>query len=62
MNEKAVDYLDLMARTAAEERANQGIDNGMPEPEEEPAVDYLAMSRIWQEELNRKNSRRKMEN
>ena len=44
---KYVDYLDLLARRAEEERPEQEQDSVMPEPRGEQAVDYLAASRAW---------------
>ena len=48
--EKVVDYLDLIARAAAEERAERDEESVLPEPAGEQGVDYLAVSRAWKEE------------
>lgn len=48
--EKVVDYLDLIARAAAEERAERDEESVLPEPAGEQVVDYLAVSRAWKEE------------
>lgn len=45
-----VDYLDLIARAAAEERAERDEESVLPEPAGEQVVDYLAVSRAWKEE------------
>lgn len=48
--EKVVDYLDLIARAAVEERAERDEESVLPEPAGEQVVDYLAVSRVWKEE------------
>ena len=48
--EKVVDYLDLIARAASEERAERDEESVLPEPAGEQVVDYLAVSRAWKEE------------
>lgn len=50
MDENAVDYLDLIARAAEEDRAERNKGSVMPEPAGEQAVDYLAVSKAWQED------------
>ena len=50
MDEKVVDYLDLIARAAEEDRAERNIRNVLPEPAGEQVVDYLAVSKAWQED------------
>ncbi len=48
--EPVVDYLDLIARAAEEERAQRNVDSVLPEPAGEQIVDYLAVSKAWQED------------
>ncbi len=48
--EPAVDYLEAVARFAAEERGTRVDDAVLPEPAGEPVVDYLAISEQWKEE------------
>ena len=50
MSEKVVDYLDLIARAAADDRAEQDRKAVLPEPAGEQVVDYLAVSEKWKEE------------
>ena len=49
-NTDCVDYLDAVARFAAEERDSRGDPAVMPEPAGEQVVDYLAVSEQWKEE------------
>ena len=60
MNEKPVDYLELIARAAAEDRAE--CKSVMPEPAGEQVVDYMAVSKAWQEQLGRMDSGKDIEN
>lgn len=53
MNDKAVDYLDLIARAAAEDRAERDQESVQTEPVGEQVVDYLAVSEAWKEEKAR---------
>ena len=57
--EPVVDYLDLVARAAAEDRAERDQESVLPEPAGEQVVDYLAVSKTWKEQRgwmdNRKN-------
>ena len=48
--EPIVDYLDLIARAAEEDRAQRNVDSVLPEPAGEQIVDYLAVSKAWQED------------
>lgn len=48
--EPVVDYLDALARFAAEERDVRVDPAVMPEPAGEQVVDYLAVSEKWKEE------------
>lgn len=48
--EPVVDYLDAVARFAAEERDANVDPAVMPEPAGEQVVDYLAVSEKWKEE------------
>ena len=50
MDEKAVDYLDLIAQAEAEDRAERNTRGILPEASGEQVVDYLAVSKAWQEE------------
>ena len=50
MSGKAVDYLDLIARAAAEDRAERDQESVLPEPAGEQVVDYLAVSKAWKEQ------------
>lgn len=50
MGEKTVDYLDLVSRFDAEERASQREQVVLPESAGEQVVDYLAVSKLWKEE------------
>ena len=50
MSGKAVDYLDLIACASEEERAQRNVESVLPEPAGEQVVDYLAVSKAWQEE------------
>ena len=50
MSEKVVDYIDLVSRYDAEERASRGEQVVLPEPAGEQVVDYLAVSKAWKEE------------
>ena len=45
-----VDYLDAVARFAAEDRDARVDPAVMPEPAGEQVVDYLAVSEKWKEE------------
>ena len=45
-----VNYLDAVARFAAEERDAQVAPAVLPEPAGEQVVDYLAVSEKWKEE------------
>ena len=45
----SVDYLDLIARVEAEDRAGREEDSLLPEPAGEQVVDYLAVSKQWEE-------------
>ncbi len=47
--DRVVDYLDLVARAAAEERAERDQEALMPEPAGEQMVDYIAVSKAWKE-------------
>ncbi len=49
MDEKVVDYLALIAQVAAEDRAERNTGSVLPEVSEEQVVDYLAVSKAWQE-------------
>ena len=49
-NEAVVDYMDAVARFAAEERDARVDPAVMPEPAGEQVVDYLAVSEKWKEE------------
>ena len=49
-NEAVVDYLDAVARCAAEDRDARVDPAVMPEPAGEQVVDYLAVSEKWKEE------------
>jgi len=53
MNEKIVDYFDLIARAAEEDKAERDRKTVLPEPAGEPVVDYLAVSKAWKEEQGR---------
>ena len=59
MNDKAVDYLELIARAAAEDRAERDVESVLSEPAGEQVVDYLAVSKAWQEERGRMDNREK---
>ena len=48
--EPVVDYLDVVARFAAEDRDARVDPAVMPEPAGEQVVDYLAVSEKWKEE------------
>ena len=48
--EPVVDYMDAVARFAAEERDTRVAPAVMPEPAGEQVVDYLAVSEKWKEE------------
>ena len=48
--EPVVDYMDAVARFAAEERNTRVAPAVMPEPAGEQVVDYLAVSEKWKEE------------
>ena len=50
MSDKTVDYLDLVARAAAGDRAERDQETVMPEPAGEQVVDYMAVSKAWKEE------------
>ena len=45
----SVDYLDLIAKVEAEDRARREEDSLLPEPAGEQVVDYLAVSKQWEE-------------
>ena len=45
----SVDYLDLIARVEAEDRAGREEDSLLPEPAGEQVVDYTAVSKQWEE-------------
>ncbi len=49
-NEAVVDYLDAVARFAAEERDARVDPAVLPEPAGEQVVDYLSVSEKWKEE------------
>lgn len=49
MSDKAVDYLHMIARAAAEDRAERDQETVLPEPAGEQVVDYLAVSEAWKE-------------
>ena len=51
--EPVVDYLDAVARFAAEERDARVDPAVLPEPAGEQVVDYLAVSEKWKEEMVR---------
>lgn len=53
MSDKAVDYLDMIARAAEEDRAESDQESVLPEPAGEQVVDYLAVSEAWKEEKAR---------
>ena len=55
--EPVVDYLDAVARFAAEERDARVDPAVMPEPAGEQVVDYLAVSRAWEKELAARGER-----
>ena len=48
--ESVVDYLDLIARAAEEDLAQRNVDFVLPGPAGEQIVDYLAVSKAWQED------------
>lgn len=50
MSDKTVDYLDLVARAAAEDHTERDQETVMPEPAGEQVVDYMAVSKAWKEE------------
>ena len=50
MNKDCVDYLELIARAAEEDKAERGGEAVLPEPAGEKVVDYLAVSKAWKEE------------
>ena len=45
-----MDYMVLISRFDAEERASRGEQVVLPEPAGEQVVDYLAVSKLWKEE------------
>ena len=45
----SVDYLDLIARVEAEDRAGREKESLLPEPTGERVVDYMAVSKQWEE-------------
>ena len=47
--EPVVDYLDLIARATEEDRAQRNVENDLPESAGEQIVDYIAVSKAWQE-------------
>ena len=49
MKNNSVDYMDLMARAAEEDRAARNEEMLLPESAGEQVVDYLAVSRQWKE-------------
>ena len=51
--EPIVDYLDLIARATEEDLAQRNVDSVLPEPAGEQIVDYLAVSKAWQEDRGR---------
>ncbi len=57
MSEKSVDYLDVIARIAEEDRRKQDSwgqqDVSFPEPQGEKVIDYLAVSKEWKKQRNR---------
>jgi hypothetical protein len=53
MSDKAVDYLDMIARAAAEDRVERDQESVLPEPVGEQVVDYLTVSEAWKEEKAR---------
>ena len=59
MSEKVVDYLEQIARAAAEDRAERDVESVLPEPAGEQVVDYLAVSRAWQEDRGWMDNREK---
>ena len=59
MSEKVVDYLDLIARAAAEDRAKREQKAVLPEPAGEQVVDYMAVSKAWKEERGWMDNRQK---
>ena len=48
-NEIGVDYLELLAKAAEEDRAKRGEEVVLPEPQGEKTVDYIAVSKQWKE-------------
>lgn len=62
MSEKAVDYLELIARAAAENQAERDVESVLPEPAGEQVVDYLAVSKAWQEDRGWMDNREKTGN
>ncbi len=49
MKKDCVDYLELIARAAEEDKAEYGGETVLPEPAGEQVVDYLAVSERWKE-------------
>lgn len=47
--DRVVDYLDLVARAAVEDRVGRDQKSVLPEPAGEQMVDYLAVSKAWKE-------------
>ena len=49
MKNGSVDYLNLIARAEAEDRTGREEEPLLPEPAWEQVVDYLAVSKQWEE-------------
>ena len=49
MEKESVNYMDLIARVVAEDRAGREESSFLPEPAGEQIVDYLAVSKQWKE-------------
>ena len=48
-----VDYMDLIARAAAEERAERDQESILPEQAGARVVDYMAVSKAWKDQQGR---------
>lgn len=51
-DEIGVDYLELLAKAAEEDRAKRGEETVLPEPQGEKIVDYIAVSKQWKEAIS----------
>ena len=49
MKNGSVDYLNLIARAEAEDRTGREKESLLPEPTGERVVDYLTVSKQWEE-------------